>query len=122
MTNDQMREAFEARLSPVWSRDRIVDDEGEEQYADLWVQGAWIGWQAGVAAGMERAAGICEALNDSAGDAASYDGRDMYPGEQERMQAINACADAIRAEMAQAVAARDEAGMGVLVAVTGGTR
>ena len=99
MDDKQMREAFEAWLSPMWSRDRIVDDEGEEQYADLWVQGAWIGWQAAHAAGMERAAEIVEAKNESAGDAAAYDNRDMYPWERERMQAISECADAIRAEI-----------------------
>ncbi len=45
-----MREEFEAWLLPSWSRERFVDGEGDWQYVEDWVQGAWIGWQASRAA------------------------------------------------------------------------
>ncbi|HBP5700253.1 TPA: hypothetical protein L6B16_30225 [Pseudomonas aeruginosa] len=45
-----MREEFEAWLLPSWSRERFVDGEGDWQYVENWVQGAWIGWQASRAA------------------------------------------------------------------------
>lgn len=86
MNDGTMREAFEAYCK----RDGVPPDLMDDEYEV---------WQAAYAAGMERAAGIVEGLNDSAGDAASYDGRDMYASEEERMQAISACADAIRAEI-----------------------
>lgn len=45
-----MRDEFEAWLLPSWSRERFVDGEGDWQYVEDWVQGAWIGWQASRAA------------------------------------------------------------------------
>jgi hypothetical protein len=44
------RGAFEASFK-AWtgqsiSFDKVTDDEGDERYADEWLQGAWIGWQA----------------------------------------------------------------------------
>lgn len=44
-THDE-REAFEAWLPRPWSSDTRFDEEGELVYAEDWVQGAWIGWQA----------------------------------------------------------------------------
>ncbi|NSX14041.1 hypothetical protein HTY52_08145 [Cupriavidus taiwanensis] len=40
------RDAFEAWLPGCWPKDSFVDQEGDELYAEEWVQGAWIGWQA----------------------------------------------------------------------------
>lgn len=40
------RDAFESWLPECWPKDRFVDQEGDELYAEEWVQGAWIGWQA----------------------------------------------------------------------------
>ncbi|MCE9887893.1 hypothetical protein LZ634_04100 [Kluyvera intermedia] len=40
------REQFEAWLQPYWSRSTFTDDDGEEQYRDELVQGAWMGWKA----------------------------------------------------------------------------
>lgn len=45
-----IREEFEAWLLPSWSREKFVDGEGDLQYVEDWVQGAWIGWQASRAA------------------------------------------------------------------------
>ncbi|HGW5085441.1 TPA: hypothetical protein ACNIH6_004167 [Pseudomonas aeruginosa] len=45
-----MREEFEAWPLPSWSRERFVDGEGDWQYVEDWVQGAWIGWLASRAA------------------------------------------------------------------------
>jgi hypothetical protein len=50
MSNDKMREEFEAWLIPAWSREKFVDEDGDLQYREDWVQGAWIGWQASRAA------------------------------------------------------------------------
>ena len=38
------REKFEAWLPAYWPRETYRDDEGEELFCDLWVQGAWMGW------------------------------------------------------------------------------
>lgn len=46
MSNDKMREEFEEWLIPAWSREKFVDEDGDLQYREDWVQGAWIGWQA----------------------------------------------------------------------------
>lgn len=45
-----IREEFETWLRPDWSRATYVDIEGDTQYIEDWVQGAWIGWQASRAA------------------------------------------------------------------------
>lgn len=96
MITDQMREAFEASTSfQHLSKQRDV--KGDYLDPSAWL--AWLAWQAAYAAGLERAAEIVNGLNDSAGDAASYDNRDMYPSEQERMQALRDGAEAIRAEI-----------------------
>lgn len=49
------------------------------------------------AATIEKCAEAIDALNDSAGDRASYDNREMYPEETARMHALIDAATAIRA-------------------------
>ncbi|EPN6131751.1 TPA: hypothetical protein I4D22_11405 [Enterobacter asburiae] len=49
-SRNNMREEFESWLAPSWSRDTYLEDEGEVEYVDDWVQGAWVGWQASRAA------------------------------------------------------------------------
>lgn len=48
-------------------------------------------------AALEEAAEKLDSMNDSAGDAAAYDQREMYQYETDRMHAISDCADKIRA-------------------------
>lgn len=45
-SRNNMREEFESWLAPSWSRDTYLEDEGEVEYVDDWVQGAWVGWLA----------------------------------------------------------------------------
>lgn len=45
-SRNNMREEFESWLAPSWSRDTYLEDEGEVEYVDDWVQGAWVGWRA----------------------------------------------------------------------------
>jgi len=40
------REKFEAWLSPRWNMEKFIDDDGDEQYVEDYVQGAWIGFNA----------------------------------------------------------------------------
>lgn len=54
---------------------------------------AMAGWNMAV----EAAADLLERMNESAGDAASYDNRDMYCCERERMDTAQRCANRIRA-------------------------
>lgn len=49
-SRNNMREEFESWLAPSWSRDTYLEDEGEVEYVDDWVQGAWVGWRASRAA------------------------------------------------------------------------
>lgn len=49
------------------------------------------------AAALEEAAEHIDSMNDSAGDRASYDNREMHDGEVERMHALSDAAKAIRA-------------------------
>ena len=76
MTNDQMREAFEA-----WCRGKGLT--APFPWRDLTT------WQAAYAAGMERAAGICRQL-DRELTLADYIDSAIAAGD---------CADAIRAEI-----------------------
>lgn len=57
---------------------------------------------------LEEAAELLDRMNESSGDAAAYDNRDMYPDELEREHAFSACAKAIR-ELAGKEAAATEA-------------
>lgn len=41
-SRNNMREEFESWLAPSWSRDTYLEDEGEVEYVDDWVQGAWV--------------------------------------------------------------------------------
>ncbi|HFK4064839.1 TPA: hypothetical protein ACJIK4_004643 [Kluyvera cryocrescens] len=50
------REQFEAWLQPYWSRSTFTDDDGEEQYRDELVQGAWMGWKAASKASEQQLA------------------------------------------------------------------
>ena len=47
---DESRKQFLEWLQPFWSRDTFIDDDGDQQFVDEWVQGAWVGWQASRAA------------------------------------------------------------------------
>lgn len=38
--------SFKAWTGQSISFDKVTDGEGDERYADEWLQGAWIGWQA----------------------------------------------------------------------------
>lgn len=49
----QARELFEAWLSPSLSQEGAFDDDGDFVYNDDWVQGAWIGYRAALAAAPE---------------------------------------------------------------------
>ncbi|WP_262770119.1 hypothetical protein [Enterobacter asburiae] len=49
-SRNNMREEFESWLAPSWSRDTYLEDEGDVEYVDDWVQGAWVGWRASRAA------------------------------------------------------------------------
>lgn len=49
------------------------------------------------AAAIEQCAELIDGMNDSAGDRASYDNREMHDGEVERMNALSDAANAIRA-------------------------
>jgi hypothetical protein len=42
-----MRNEFLNWLNPTWNRETTIDDEGDEVFLDVWVQGAWIGWLSG---------------------------------------------------------------------------
>ena len=53
--------------------------------------------RAAEAAAIERCAELIDGINDSAGDRASYDNREMHEGEVERMNALSDAANAIRA-------------------------
>jgi hypothetical protein len=57
---------------------------------------------------LEEAAEKLDSMNDSCGDAAAYDQRDMYQHESDRMHAISDCAAAIRALKAESPAASKE--------------
>ncbi|PLG17318.1 hypothetical protein B6J05_14540 [Klebsiella quasipneumoniae] len=46
ITELTQREKFEAWLSPRWSMEKFIDDDGEEQYVEDYVQGAWMGFSA----------------------------------------------------------------------------
>ncbi|MCT9017124.1 hypothetical protein N6G05_26595 [Cupriavidus gilardii] len=90
MTNDQMREVFEATMVRRFGRaEGEFKRDAEGCYVNRSWHDAFIGWQAGVVAGMERAAGICdqnsEQWDTAANGAAAY--------------AAGRCADAIRAEI-----------------------
>lgn len=52
------KEKFEEWLQPYWSRSTFTDDDGEEQYRDEWVQGAWMGWQAASKASDQQLAAV----------------------------------------------------------------
>ncbi|MCT9125362.1 hypothetical protein [Cupriavidus gilardii] len=83
MTNDQMREAFEAWYSNDGEWPQAVE-HAAGQYLLTTATTAWRTWQAGVAYGMERAAVICDRTRSVS--AVSY-------------ETGAACADAIRAEI-----------------------
>ena len=46
ITELAQREKFEAWLSPRWNMEKFIDDDGDEQYVEDYVQGAWIGFNA----------------------------------------------------------------------------
>lgn len=83
MTNDQMREAFEAKFPSARG------DRWGSGYAHQRNQDRWLGWQAAYAAGMERAAKTCE----------SIDAGLMRENDLDGAIAAENCADAIRAEI-----------------------
>jgi hypothetical protein len=36
-------------MAPVfWSRETLIDYDGDEQFVEEWVQGAWVGYQVGL--------------------------------------------------------------------------
>lgn len=47
---DESRKQFFEWLPSFWSRETFIDDDGDEQFVEEWVQGAWVGWQASRAA------------------------------------------------------------------------
>lgn len=46
ITELAQREKFEAWLSPRWDMEKFIDDDGDEQYVEDYVQGAWMGFSA----------------------------------------------------------------------------
>lgn len=46
ITELAQREKFEAWLSPRWNMEKFIDDDGEEQYVEDYIQGAWMGFSA----------------------------------------------------------------------------
>lgn len=76
MQTDKMREAFE-----TFCDDKLIYG------GDRWM--ASVAWKAAYAAGMERAAGICDAQAKAAHATASWESHSK----------LRACADAIRAEI-----------------------
>ncbi|EPY6812522.1 hypothetical protein ACXEGP_002436 [Klebsiella quasipneumoniae] len=46
ITELTLREKFEAWLSPCWNMEKLIDDDGDEQYVERYVQGAWMGFSA----------------------------------------------------------------------------
>lgn len=92
MTNDQMREAFEARfpMPPqcVWTGRGYAATGYNAWDAHAYCK-RWDGFVAGYAAGMERAAGICDQNSEQWDTAAN--GTAAY--------AAGRCADTIRAEI-----------------------
>lgn len=70
-SRNNMREEFESWLAPSWSRDTYLEDEGEVEYVDDWVQGAWVGWQASRAA-----------IEIQLPDSTEFDGPDMSGAQQ----------------------------------------
>ena len=55
---DTEREAFEAMIVPAWSRETYVDGDGDVQYVEDWMQGAWMGWSMARAALASRPAEV----------------------------------------------------------------
>ncbi|HDR2874356.1 TPA: hypothetical protein QCK10_001478 [Enterobacter roggenkampii] len=88
-SRNNMREEFESWLPPSWSRDTYLEDEGEVEYVDDWVQGAWVGWRASRAAiEIELPAKIEREVRDTDIDDERRWGHN---------DAIRDCAEAIRA-------------------------
>lgn len=83
-------------MSTQEQRERF-EEWASEQQGYFSRQIAWTAWQAAEAAAIERCAELIEHMNDSAGDRASYDNREMHEGEVERMNALSDAANAIRA-------------------------
>lgn len=72
------------------------DFEAPENYVCEKTGAALIGWQASRKHAVEECAAKLDAMNDSGGDSASYDKRDMYAEEIERMRTLTQAAEAIR--------------------------
>lgn len=96
MSTQEQRERFE-----VWARSENYplgyDGPNGSDYIDAATSCAYMGWQAAEAAAIKRCAELIEGMNDSAGDRASYDNREMHEGEVERMNALSDASNAIRA-------------------------
>lgn len=88
MSTQEQRERFETwfRQQHGWWEAPLSLDTGE-----------WDAWKAAESAAIERCAELIDGMNDSAGDRASYDNREMHEGEVERMNALSDAANAIRA-------------------------
>ena len=45
---DESRRQFLEWLPSFWSRETLIDYDGDEQFVEEWVQGAWVGYQVGL--------------------------------------------------------------------------
>ena len=88
ITELTLREKFEAWLSPCWNMEKLIDDDGDEQYVERYVQGAWMGFSAAnteLVEALEKAQRVDEELCKLLPLGAEYmdppDGGDVTPIE-----------------------------------------